>query len=469
MPSLAQQAGCASPALGAKLAGWISGVKPETSDEGYEMAEIALIDGLACIISGSLEPSVRALTSLVTTGAELPASIVRERLGASASDATLINATAAHALDYDDISWLAGHPGVFIVPAALAVAEETGASGSDLLRAIAAGYEVAKFAGALTKNRLAAEFLNFNSHCGALGALASSSVLLDSDEARTAVAMGLLSLSAAPPPFHTGTDARPLAAGLAASNALKCAQLADRGASAPADHLTGPNGYLGAYMEAPDECWETLVHSGYAIETNRSDQGLKPYPSCAGTHPVIDGLLHLRPEIEGRLDRIEAIRVEIPRSPARFLRYTTADNALEAKFSLEVMAALALVDGAAGLAQYTDESVRRLQVRQLAERVRWTVNEELSAIQEGIPEGGLRRLPATVAVVLPERELRVEVMAARGNPANRMLLPDVIRKLEECAERGLPDTASRTKLVSLVSTIRSVDNVGVLARTLAGR
>jgi len=96
-------------------------------------------DCVGVMLAGALQPAPRILQeTLVPVGNE---AILWSGAGrASAMDAAWINGTAAHALDFDDVA-LRGHPSVVLVPAILAEAEAVGASGQDMMRAYAAGYE----------------------------------------------------------------------------------------------------------------------------------------------------------------------------------------------------------------------------------------------------------------------------------------------------------------------------------------
>ena len=64
-------------------------------------------------------------------------------LRCSPVDAALINGATSHALDYDDVHLLIGHPTAAVLPAVLSIAEAKGRSGMDVLRAFIAGYDAA--------------------------------------------------------------------------------------------------------------------------------------------------------------------------------------------------------------------------------------------------------------------------------------------------------------------------------------
>ena len=108
--------------------------------EAFAVARMGFTDCIGTMLAGGVEDAPRIVRDVLKAPAG-PASLLLGPSGAPAPEAALINGTAAHALDYDDVA-LRGHPSTVIVPAILAEGEETGATGADALRAFVAGYEV---------------------------------------------------------------------------------------------------------------------------------------------------------------------------------------------------------------------------------------------------------------------------------------------------------------------------------------
>ena len=103
----------------------------------------AFIDTIGCALAGMAEEAPRILLRLpgVADGPG-PATVWASDRGTSVLDATLVNGTASHALDYDDVSGvMGGHPSAMLVPALIALGESLGASGRDLALAYVVGYE----------------------------------------------------------------------------------------------------------------------------------------------------------------------------------------------------------------------------------------------------------------------------------------------------------------------------------------
>src|SRR5689334_2674071 len=109
----------------------------------YERATRAFIDTIGVTIAARQEQSFAILARTLGTGAVGAATVLASRARAGAADAALLNGTAGHALDYDDVAdEINGHPSVVLVSALLALAEARGTTGRDLLEAYAVGFEV---------------------------------------------------------------------------------------------------------------------------------------------------------------------------------------------------------------------------------------------------------------------------------------------------------------------------------------
>ena len=113
--------------------------------EAVAAARGAITDCLACMLAGSKEELADILCRYIAAeSAASAASVVGRGFRTSAANAALVNGAMAHALEYDDITQITKtHPTAVLLPAALAVAEETGATGHEMLLGYMTGFEVA--------------------------------------------------------------------------------------------------------------------------------------------------------------------------------------------------------------------------------------------------------------------------------------------------------------------------------------
>ena len=205
---------------------------------------MGFIDTIGTMMVGRKEDSVRILTDVLAP-AEGPATLTFGARKAAAPEAAWINGTAAHALDYDDVS-LRGHPSTVLVPAILAEAETLDSSGSDMITAYVAGYEVWAELALRETGLLHEKGWHPTGLYGAPAAAAACAKLrkLDAEKAAIAIALGASQSSGLMSNF--GTMTKPFHAGKAAHAGIMAARLAEAGFTANTDALEHPRGFLHA-------------------------------------------------------------------------------------------------------------------------------------------------------------------------------------------------------------------------------
>src|SRR5580704_19501924 len=147
--------------------------------------------------------------------------------------ATLINGTAAHALDFDDVSnSLGGHPSAPIVPALFALADQGDCTGQAFIAAYVAGFE--------TETRIA-RGVHFHHYekgwhptatLGVFGATAACCHLMRLTAAQTAQALAIAASFASGIKANFGTMTKPLHVGHTTRNGLFATLLAQGGFTA---------------------------------------------------------------------------------------------------------------------------------------------------------------------------------------------------------------------------------------------
>jgi len=389
----------------ATLAAWVAGDDPaSTSDRARTWAKHTLLDWLAVTIAGSREPLVDMLAEEYPARADGACALVGRGGAVGPIEAALINGSAGHALDFDDVSSrTVGHPTAPIAPAALALGQLTGASGEQLLRALVVGFEAQAFLG----ESLGAAHYQLGFHTtgtiGTFGAAAAAASLLRLDAARTRTAFGLAATEAAGLKCNFGTMAKPLHAGRAAANGLLAARLAARGFTAHESALECAQGF--AHTQVPGAvAWRDRIDTsrGFAIESAL----FKYHASCYLTHPTIEAVRTLREQHGLALDALDAMTIHVAGNHRGVCDIDEPRTGLNVKFSIRHLAALAL-DGAdtADLALYDEATAQDPRLAQARRRV---------SLQVGAP-GSVG--PHAARVVLRTRDGRtLEAMADVGEP-----------------------------------------------------
>lgn len=343
-------------------------------DVDRDVAEIVtrgFTDCIATMVAGRNEPVVGVVNKFVEarkTGVE-EASLLLGAARVASCDAALINGTAAHALDYDDVA-LGGHPSAVLVPAVFAEGETLNASGADALRAYLVGYEVWAELASRDPDSYHEKGWHPTAVLGTVGAASAACYLhrLDSTACRHALAIAASMASGLVANF--GSMTKSLHAGRAASNGIAAVHMAKAGLTASRDVLEHAQGYLAALSPGGRaDRWSQATRLGH--DWRILDQGLsiKKYPVCYAAHRAIDGVLDLVTAEDIRPEDVETVSVSIGSAQSVMLRNRRPQTALEAKFSLEFAIASSLVARKVSLSELTDDFVNMPSVREAMTKV----------------------------------------------------------------------------------------------------
>ncbi|AWB34452.1 MmgE/PrpD family protein [Orrella marina] len=349
----------------------------DAQSEAFRIAKLGFVDTVGTMFAGCDEPVVKiVLKHLENRNESQDAPVPLAGLLKPSMVAACINATAGHALDYDDVA-MAGHPSTVLVPAILAESHRLGRTGHEALVAYVVGYEVWS---ELVFRDPGKYHLKGWHPTGVLGTVAAAAAVaslnrLDVDQTSTSLAIAASMASGLVANF--GTMTKPLHAGRAASNAIEAVQLAMLGLTAAPDAFEHKAGYLAALSPAGDVDRDSspsrLGGRPRILETGLS---IKRYPVCYSCHRSIDGAVKLVQEHDLKPSDVKSVTVTIGPAQASMLRNHTPRTGLEAKFSIEFAMASALVAREVGLRQLTDAFVLEPEVQAQFEKVRTEINNK---------------------------------------------------------------------------------------------
>ncbi|MEV6300028.1 MmgE/PrpD family protein [Actinoplanes sp. NPDC051861] len=347
-----------------------------------------LIDAAGCavagIVRGAAEPALVVARGL--GGPPEARLFTGERVGAVA--AAFGNAVAVHALDFDDTH--AGglvHASAVGVPVALALAEQTGSRGSEMVAALVAGLEIICRLGAAVPHAFHARGLHATSMCGVVGAAVTAGKLLGLDAAGLTNAIGVAASGASGllEFLHSPASTKQLHPGTAAANGILAARLAAAGATGPAGALDGEYGLFRALAGREPDRAVLLGDLGERWETTRI--GIKPYPACRLNHASIDAAGEFAGTSPAALTvTLHPDAVPIVAGPEK----RRPRSAYEAKFSVYWCVAAMVVDGWVDLDTFDD--LDRPDVLSLAARITVAVSDPgvVAADAPGLVEAGGR-------------------------------------------------------------------------------
>ena len=431
----------------------------EVPPEAIRIVQSGFIDSIATMIAGQHEPVVEIVRQFVAerNSRAADARILLGSATAASADAALINATAAHALDFDDVA-LGGHPSTVLVPAVLAEGERLDVSGNEALLAYLVGYEVWAELYSHEPDSYHLKGWHPTSVLGTVGAAAAVAYLhkLPPEQCRHALALAASMASGLVANF--GTMTKPLHAGRAAACAIDAVRLAARGLTAASDALEHHAGYLAALSpKGAAQRTDASPRLGKDLRVLENGLSIKKYPMCYATHRVIDGMLDLVNANDVRPADVAKVHAVIGIAQASMLRNHSPVTGLEAKFSLEFAMASSLVARKVGLQQLSDEFVARQDVREAMSKV------GSSTVDTQCPVEPIFSLTDQVVVELKDgRKLESgEIRFARGNAMLPLKDEELKAKFLDCCADA--DGIDARRLHAQLSDLRRLEKLRQLA------
>ena len=310
----------------------------DLSLDARALARQCILDYLGCTLAGAQERlTLLVLAEMEEQGGGGVATVVGHAARLPALSAAMVNGSAAHALDFDDVNMaMPGHPSVAILPGLLALAEERGASGAAVLTAFVAGYELqCRLGRAIAPGHYDGLGFHATATVGSFGAAAACAHLLGLDPATTATALGIAGTQAAGLKSMFGTMCKPLHAGKASFHGLLAARLAARGFSSRDDVIECAQGF--ARTHSADFSPERALAApprGLWIFNNL----FKYHAACYLTHAPIEAARKLGVTPAD----VRRIRLRVDQATDRVCNIAEPRTGLEAKFSLRLTTAMAL-------------------------------------------------------------------------------------------------------------------------------
>lgn len=409
------------------LAAFAADLRFSTAPEGARYAtRRLLVNTVSLATAAARRTSVDMMLRLQQElgGAEQVAVLGRpERLSLFA--APVVNGMSAHVDDFDDTHLpTIVHPGAPVVPAVLALAEQRGIDGHEVMSAILAGVEVSlRVADAISPG-----LINRGWHptatAGHLGSAVACARLLgmDADHVHRALAIGMAQSSGVL--TINGTMTKAFHPGKAAANGIEAALLVEAGWDAFEEPIEGAAGF--ARITAPTVDFDRMI-SDLGVRWETEANAFKPYACGIVSHAAIDAAVALRDRIGGA--DIESVDVRVPQIVLDAMGIEDPKDELQTKFSVYHCVAVGLLDGAGGPPEFSDERAVAPDVVDLRRRTKVTIDAE-------VPVGAAFLTVRTTS----GEEFREDVIHATAS-----------------AERPMTDAELETKVRRLMEPVLGVD------------
>lgn len=411
----------------------------------------SLLNWMGCAVGGSRHETVeRALAALAPFSGPAEATVLGRGERLDIMLAALMNGITSHTFDFDDTHLKTViHPSGPVAAAILALAERRPVSGREFLHAFILGVETECRIG----NSIYPDHYDVGWHitgtAGVFGAAAAAGRLLGLNEQQMTWALGTAATQASGLREMFGTMCKPFHPGNAARNGLMSALLAQQNFTSSNQGIEAKRGFAHVLATAfkPQEITERLGETWEVVLNT-----YKPFACGIVIHPTIDGCIQLRNEHKLAAEDIAAIALKAHPLVLELTGKRTPQVGLEGKFSVYHSAAVAIIHGAAGEAQYTDACVRDPRVSALRDRV-------TASADAGVHEDQVR-----ITITLKDgRTLEKSVAHAIGSLERPMSDADLEAKFRSLAH-GVLSNAETDRLIRLCWDVGALPQAAEVAR-----
>jgi len=428
--------------------------------EVVEKAKLCVMDTLGAALAGSKTPEARIAKKLaVKLSQKKEATLFTGKGKVGVLEAALANGIMSHVLELDDGNRYAmGHPGVCTIPTVFALGEKEKIKGKEIVLAIVAGYEVfGRIAAAGNPSHFDRGF-HTTGTCGTFGAAAAASRLLKLNEQKIVSALGIAGSQAAGlfAFMADGAMTKVLHAGKAAHNGILSAYLAKEGFTGPAPVLEDKRGFYKAFADSynPQRILDGLGERYEIMNTY-----VKFHAACRHTHPALDAILDIRSREAIKPDGIDKVNFYTYAIAARTVEGKEVKTPLSGKMSLPYSAAVAILEGRAGLDEFKPKKIGDPAVLNLMQRIDVYADPELEKL---VPD----RRGARAEVILKDgRKITSEVLDARGEPENPGSANDIYDKFRLLAGVALKKERIE-KIIEQTSRLEKLGDLSELTKLL---
>ena len=424
-----------------------------------EHAKRLLLDWLGCAVKGANQPHSAPIKWYINQmGGKAQARVIGESTPNSAYHAALANGYCGHILEIDDVDKESiSHPGTVVIPAALSVGEMEQASGSSLLAAIIAGYEIMLRVGAAV-TPAHYQIWHTTATAGVFGSAAAAGRLLSLNSEEMSWAFGSAgTMSAGLWEFlKDGAMSKYLHAGKASATGVMAAVTAHYRLTGAKNILEGERGFFAGYARQDVDCG---IFQDFGSRYRLDTVSFKPYTCCRHTHSAIDCAIKLHGECAGALDEVERIEIHTYEEAVSIAGNENPQEQRQAQFSIKYVVAVALQKGGIILEDFSPAALESARTRELLKKTTVKIDSELNQLTPAI-------WPARVVVTFSDgRKMDALEKYPKGDPENTLTWEEIITKFEGLTEEILTEGARR-QIVEMCRNVEILKNCGEIIEVI---
>ena len=424
-----------------------------------DRARWIIADSIPVIAAGMQMPEMKALVATHLKGSPTGVAwVFGAGRKASPIDAALLNGTAGTWLELDEGNLFAkGHPGIQVVPAAVAAAQELGAKGSDLLAAVALGYEISSRIHRASNVKLA---VHPHGTYGVIGAALAVGRLKGFDTARMLELINVsatMGMTTSRQTLLDGATVRNIYTGHSGYMGTMAARLVECGFTGEVDSVSAIYGKILSETFDPEGVVRDLGSEWLITKSY-----FKLHPTGRYVHSVIDALEDLLAKVPGgRLDPAEIVSLNVSAYMlAAMLQEKSVQTSFGARFSVPFALASIIVHGRSGLKSFDDAAVVNPAIQSLAKKVELKEDKSFTARYPA-------EQPVTIRAVMRDGSAHEGYcVVTKGEPTKPHTAEDLSSKFFELGEAvwGKPTTQS---LFDGLMRLEKIENFQAFADGLA--
>ena len=395
-----------------------------------EKTKDLMLDTLGiCISSSRLDFGIAALNLVAAWGGTPESSLIGSKKKVPAQNAAFANGVLGHGQDFDDThTESVVHPSACLVPVALAVGEQQGSSGKEVLTALVAGLEVMIGIGMPALNRFHLRGFHTTSICGTFASALVTAKLMGMDKERMVEALGISGsfTSGLLECIPSGSWAKRLHAGWAGLCGMVAAELASTGYTGPKTVFEGKLGLYDSFLRSEPLDLE-MIFKGFGPNWEVLNIRPKLYPCCHYLQSYLDCISFMRKKYSFNPKDIARIDCKVAQGAVNIIcepweKKISPKTGYDARFSLPFAISLMLAKGKAGVEEFSERYLEDEEIRSLMGTLRYEVE----------PSFLVKDMPGYVSVRLKnEDHYEYEIKQVRGDALHPIQREELLEKFNQ--------------------------------------
>lgn len=413
-----------------------------------DKAKLCLLDWVGCAIAGYNHPVSQKLVDVaIANKGRQEATIIGHNQKVPALWASFANGAISHAVEMDDgHKWSISHPGVTVIPPALAIGQALSCSGKELLTAIIVGYDISLRVGESVGPEHY-EIWHTTSTCGTFGATAACSKLMKLEANQIADGLGNAGSQAAGvwQFIEEGAMTKLLHIAKVGFNGMLSSLIAEKGFTGAHEIFEGEKGFLKAMAKYPriNSLTKDLGKHYKILESN-----FKVHSSCGHTHSPIDAIIKAKKEYGITPDQIVNINIRTYNTAFQLTGNIDPQNSFEAKFSMPYCVATALTLGKVDGSKFKQDILFDKTIRSVMSKIHMEVDSQL---EKAFPNCR----PVIVEIETEKENYIIENNYRKGDPENPLTYEEVEDKFVNLVK----DIVSQQKIKRIIDLVKSIENI----------